>query len=431
MAYSVKKAGVQFYATVDTGADMTGKANNFSIVIRNNANGDTITGITTGNFIELSESAGTYQVPITIANVGDYTVIISNTTDSLGSITAPVVVTNASIDDINNAVDLVNTTVNNIYSEVQNLDGDSLSSIQQSISNVQVSINTIKDLINNKTATLTFTGANETNNLVVDDTVTGQTSGALGKVMSSTYGTDTVIELTGVIGQFVIGEEISGTGTTTTGLDSAIYSNEVVDSVLEFLNQLDAAINEGSGLGALEGYTDDIENMLLGTEFLADDITPNPFYNATNPGVAKASNIADLLVTLQGNISTAISSVNNYTNSLVGNSTDTTNGTLFGNIYLLKQVVDANKAYLEDSGYGLEALSNLVDDIEIRLGTDTDVTGGNTLFSKIADVNALISDETNGLVAIKTLLNTMDSKLDTISSKVDEVLSGAGARVFI
>ena len=76
-----------------------------------------------------------------------------------------------------------------------------------------------------------------------------------------------------------------------------------VNSVMEWVEKIDAALVDGtSGLSALSGFTDDIENMMVGTEFLADGSTANPFYDENNPGVAKEASLVAALSTLQDNI---------------------------------------------------------------------------------------------------------------------------------
>lgn len=436
MAYSVKKAGVQFYITVDTGADLTGIGANFSLTVRNNSNGDVSTGITTGSFSELSESAGTYQAAVTISNAGDYTVIIANSTNSLGNITAPLIITNATIDDIYDAVDTLETISNNIYSEVQNLDGDSIAAVQTSITNLSTEIESISGLLANKTAVLTFEGADESANIDVGTIVTGQDSAALGRVETVNFdGTDTIVNLSQVIGEYDLAgnEEISGDGgTTTTGIDNVVYGNTATDTLMEFVEAINASINSEDGLAVIAGYTDDIENMLNGTEFLKDGSTPNPFYNASNPGVAKEATLVNALTTLQSAITTAENNINSHTDGLVGANSDTVSGTLFGDLYLLKQVVNANKSHLEDSGYGLQALETLLNNVETTLGAPTDASGSDTVYSKIADVTSELSNATYGLSAIKTFLETMDSKLDSIETKIDSIgQATTGARVFV
>jgi hypothetical protein len=437
MAYSVKKAGVQFYITVDTGADLIGAGSNFSLVVRNNDNGDTSTGITTGSFTELSESAGTYQAAVTIANAGDYTVIIKNPTNNLGNITAPLIITNATIDDIYQAVDTLESISTNIFNEVQNLDGDSIAAVQASISNLSEEIESISGLLANKTALLTFSSTDESANIDVGTIVTGQDSSAVGRVETVTVsGGDTVVKLSQVIGEFTASgtaEQISGDGgTTTSGIDSVVYGNTATDTLMEFVEEINATLNSEDGLAVISGYTDDIENMLNGTEYLKDGSTPNPFYDATNPGVAKESTAVEALATLQAAITTAENNVNSHTDLLVGANSDTATGTLFGDLYLLKQVVDANRTHLEDSGYGLGALETLLNSVESTLGSPTDNAGGNTVYSKIADVTSELGNGVYGLSAIKTFLESMDDKLDSIEGKVDDIIQGAaGARVFV
>jgi hypothetical protein len=436
MAYSVKKAGVQFYITVDTGADLIGAGANFSLVVRNNTNGDTSTGITTGSFSELAESPGTYQAAVTVSNAGDYTVIIKNPTNNLGNITAPLIITNATIDDIYLAVDTLEEISTNIFNEVKNLDGDSIAGVQESISNLNLEIQNISGLLANKTAILKFASTDESGKVDVGTIVTGQDSAAVGRVESVNYdGTDTFVNLSQVVGEFVASgtaEQISGDGgTTTSGVDTVVYGNTATDTLMEFVERINESLNSEDGLAVISGYTDDIENMLQGTEFLKDG-SDNPFYDAANPGVANESTLVEALATLQSNITTAENNVNSHTDLLVGANSDTSTGTLFGDLYLLKTVVDANRTHLEDSGYGLAALETLLNSVETTLGTPTDVAGGFTVYSKIAGVTSELANGTYGLSAIKTFLESMDDKLDSIEGKVDDIIQGAsGARVFV
>jgi hypothetical protein len=419
MSYSVKKAGVGFKVKIDTGPDLSGKSGNFSLAYYNDAN-PTVNLASGVTFTEPNADGIYFSSTITVANPGDYTFKITNTTDGLGNVSMPVIVTNASLDDIYNAVDTVEGTLATIAADVANIDGDSIAAVQTSISGLQRTVESIQDLINNKSATITFTGTDETSNLVVGETVTGQTSGALGYVTSSTFGTDTVVELTGVVGTFQTGEEISGTGTTTSGVDSVVESNTTIDSVMEFVNQIDAALQDGAtGLAALEGFTDDIENMLTGTEFLSDGSTPNPFYDATNPGVASSAEVQAALTTLQaaiGNID-----LTDVTN-LIGTNSDTVAGTLFGDLYLAKQAIDSNSSKLNAQDTEIGLIKGYVDDLETRLGQVGDADGA----SVWGDINAIqveIADGTYGLAAIKGQLDSIEGKVDTINTNVSTLLT--------
>lgn len=170
------------------------------------------------------------------------------------------------------------------------------------------------------------------------------------------------------------------------------------NSVIEFLQDINAAIaDSGSGLAALKGFTDDVENMLLGTEFLADGTTANPFYDATNPGVATAAALNAGITTLSTAIANAVTNDNTNKDTII---------TAISNV---QTVVDANKLTLEDAGYGLNALKTLLDSVISGQGTDT---------TTITDI---LNDGVNGLAAIKTLLNTMDGKLDSIEGKIDAI----------
>ncbi len=333
MSYSVKKAGVAFKTKLGTNADLTGQAANFSAYYINDATGAK-TDIANA-FTEDANTAGLYMVETTIAAKGDYTIVINNATIGMGNHEAPVVVVDATIDDVKLVVDDLTTTLATVAADVDGLNGDTLVTLKNDIAAISA---------------------------LIDD---GDTS-----------------------------------GTATT--------------VLDFVTQINDALNSGSGLSALEGYTDDIENMLLGTEFLADGTTANPFYDATNPGVAKESSLAAALVTLQGNISSA--------QTAVTDAITTSEGVITGKTDALQIVVDANKATLEDAGFGLAALKALID------GVNTAVTDGET------NILNVLNDAANGLVAIKTELvsrfDSVDAKLLTIEGKVDAGSSATSFKVF-
>ena len=334
MSYSVKKAGVAFKTKLGTNADLTGQAANFSAYYIEDATG-TKTDILTA-FTEDTNTAGLYIVDTTIATAGDYTIVINNSTIGMGNHEAPVVVVNATIDDVKLVVDDLATTIATVAADVDGLNGDTLLSLKDDIAAVSALIND------------------------------GDTS-----------------------------------GTATT--------------VLDFVTQINNALSGGgSGLSALEGFTDDIENMLVGTEFLADGTTANPFYDATNPGVAKESSLQAALVALQGNITasqTALELAITTAKDAVIVKTDA-----------LQVVADANKALLEDAGFGLGALKVLIDDISTGV--------------QIAETNILnvLNDATNGLVAIKTELVTrfdsVDAKLLTIEGKVEAGSTSTSFSVF-
>lgn len=411
---------------VELGPDADGLVtSNFSLKYYSDS--DLNTNLASGvTFSESTDTPGLYySSDITIATEGDYTFVVTNTVDGYGNVTMPIVVTKASMGQIYDAVDTVEATLATVAADVAGLDGDTLTDIQASVDNVKSVVDNVSDLINNKSAELTFTGADETANLVVGDTVTGQTSGALGYVTASTFGTDTVVTLSGVVGEFTVGEEIAGTGTTTTGLDTATYSNTTVDSVMEFVSQIDAALQDGGS--ALQILEEDLANIMAGSEFLSDGTTANPLYDATNPGVATSAELQIALGQLQADIGNI--DLTEVT-SLIGTAADTTSGTLFGDLYLAKQVIDANKALLDTNATEVGLIKGYVDNLETRLGESAD--GADV--SVWGDVNAIqaeIANGTYGLAAIQGQLDTIETKVDTANTNIDKILGGGiGATVF-
>lgn len=327
MSYAIKKAGVQFYLKVDTNEDLLGKAANFSAEYIEDATG-TSTAVT-GPFTEPLD--GLYLCPVTIPATGEYTVVIKNATDGMGNHPTPVVVVDATIDDVNDAITSLTTAVAAVQVEVDALDGVSLQAIKDNVEAVK---------------------------LLLDDS-----------------------------------------------------DGSTVNSVMEFVAQIDAALADGgSGLAALSGYTDDIEFMLTGTEFLADGSTANPFYDVDNPGVAKESTLVTGLAALTASISGAT----DYTPRF---------DTLDAATAAVQAVVDANSNALTDAGFGLSALKDLIDGLSTSVGThDT-------------DIKAILNDATNGLAAIKTDILTelglMDAKLDTIVNNTGATVSAVAYKAFI
>ena len=335
MSYAVKKAGVAFKTKLGTNVDLTGQAANFSAYYIADATG-TKTDIATA-FTEDANTAGLYMVETTIPAVGDYTIVIKNDTIGMGNHEAPIVVVNATIDDVKVVVDGLQTTLATVAADVDGLNGDTLLGLKNDLTAITA--------------------------LISDG-------------------------------------DTSGTATT----------------VIDFVTQINDALagGAGSGLSALEGYTDDIENMLTGTEFLRDGTTSNPFYDANNPGVAKESSLKSGFATLSGSLSTAITTINNATTAA--------KDAIIVKTDALQVVVDANKVTLEDAGFGLAALKTLIDNV------NTSVQTGET------NILNVLNDAANGLTAIKTELvsrfDNVDAKLLTIEGKVESGSAKQEFRVF-
>jgi len=398
---SIRKAGVTFYPGVGVSPDLTGLEGTLSLKYKKR--GESSFTSVTDSFIE--ENAGTYTVPLTLTNVGDYIVIIESTDARIENLEGNVLVTNASIDDVKTVVDGLATTLDVVAADVDGLNGQTLDDIKESLNN-------IIGLINTNSNTVTIDG-DETTEFAVGDSVVGQNSGAKGQISSVTYdaGTDvTTIVIDDVIGNFVLSEDLYVNGATD-AVDAKLQTitGTPLDSVMEFVDNINKSLLDGtSGLSALSGYTDDIENMLLGTEFLADGTTANPFYDANNPGVAKESSLNAALVALQSNITTAVTDITTAVN-------DAKNAVQV-DVAAVQTVVDANQANLENAGYGLSALKDLLDGLAANATTHD------------ADIKAILNDGVNGLEAIK---DTIITKLDAMDTKLDNISGATSSRIFI
>lgn len=210
------------------------------------------------------------------------------------------------------------------------------------------------------------------------------------------------------------GEDLTALKTTIEQIKLLINDQDAttVNSVMEFVAQIDAALaGSGSGLAALSGFTDDIENMLVGTEFLSDGTTNNPFYDPLKPGVAKESTLYDGLQAVQ----TAITNISDN----LAPSFEAVNIAIEG----VRTVVDANKVLLEDPNNGLSALKAMLDTLS---------TGQSTSTQNILDI---LNDPVLGLSNIRTEMNTrfdaVDTSLATIDGKLDSLGSAQGFRAFV
>jgi hypothetical protein len=433
MAYSVKKAGVSFKTKVNVDPDLTGKAANFALTYYDDsASGTEI--VVSGSFVESVDIPGLYFSPdVTVASAGDYTFNIANSVDGLGNVSVPVVVVSATVDDVKVALDAAQTDITAIRDTTDLLNTAELEGISEKITEVQTTVNSVNDLIVNKTANLTFSGVDETANLVVGDDVLGNTSGAIGKVVSSVFGTDTVVGIESVVGTFEAGETITGTGTSG-AVSSVANGNAAVDSVMEFVSEINAALENGaSGLSALAEFTDNLELMLEGKAYTDT--------NGVSVSESDSKGLSEIFAEIVANgvdIGTAQTSITNVGIAVGTLQTSVDDGfiaieasvaafklSVEGKVDDVKTVVDANSVTLSSGVHGNAALKSLLDTLTTNLGLVDDDADA---------IIATLADGTFGLSAIKTLLNTMDGKLDSIEGKVDDLVTSVGsstAKVFV
>lgn len=416
MSYSVKKAGIPFYVKVDTGPDLTGYAANLQAYYIDDATG-TKTNVA-GSFVEDANTPGLYRLEVTIPSTGDYTIVVRDLSGAGVNVAAPIVVTQATIDDVKNVVDQLSVTLSNVETQVNTLDQGVINQIETDVQTVQGTLNEVKQLINDTDDLAIVVSGDETGILTPGATVTGSTSGATGYVHTATYDsvnneTQVVLHWTSKAAgiNFQAGETLTDGTNTTTGTITSVVTG-VVNSVLEFVTELNAALQDGaSGLAALKGYTDDVENLLLGVATLADG-TANPtagkglaqIYDRLDSGLTQlTSDLANVQAAIQADIAAAKVAIQN-------------------DIANVQSVVDSNSALLNDSSNGLAALKTALDNLSTQLSThDT-------------DIKAILQAADGGLADIKSTMiarfDAVDSALNTISNKVNTIQSTTSFTVF-
>lgn len=173
-----------------------------------------------------------------------------------------------------------------------------------------------------------------------------------------------------------------------------------ITSLKELLQQLSTSVaGSNSSLTAIQSYitaaTDDIENMIKGTDTLADG-SVNPFKGNTNIDIMEALN--SLGVTLQQAISDA--------ETAVLAKIDAAKADLVADIAAVQAVADANSDLLSSDVYGLAKLMTTLDAFK---------SAETNHFTTVVDAINAISSASSGSTA------ALSTKLDTIETKVDEV----------
>jgi len=340
MSYSVKKAGIPFIPKVNVDPDTLATATNFSVSYVLDTDPTTNIAVT-GSFTE-GAKAGTFFAPaVTINSVGDYTFTISNTVDGLGNASTPIVVVNATMDDIKNAIDVAQADITAIKATTDLLNTTELENISEQITALQTTCDNVKNLIDDE-------------------------------------------------------------------------DGSTMNSVMEFVEAINNALSDsGSGLGALSQYTDNLELMLEGKEYV--DTTGTTISEADSKGLAEifaeieANGVA--IADIDSDITQAVTDLNtsitNAKNEIISELGDVQTA-LETKIAEVKTIVESNSNVLLDAGFGLEALKDLIEALEC---------------SDNSDILDVLNNTTYGLEAIKNFLNTMDAKLDSIESKVDNIVS--------
>jgi len=383
-AYAVKKAGVPFRVKLKTNASCTGKADSFSGYYVDDLT-ETKVDIS-GDYSELADAPGVFLSPqITIADENDYTFIFNNNDINMINHAAPVVITTATLGDVKSAVDAIQSDVTTVLANIAELKTDDTSSVND----LKAEIKAVRELIQSSSAISYEVTGDKTGDISVDDTVTGETSGATGTVSAVSYDADadvTKVTVKSVEGTFEEGENISGL--------AASNITDLLDSVKEFVEVIYSSMSGSSGstdlINKIVEYTDNVENMILGEQYLQDGSTENPLYGKS------------------------ILSIYNKLNDALDGSIE---NSLMDKIDILKATVTATSDLLNDGTNGLAAIKTAIDTM----------ADGKTL----SDVATEILTGTGGISDLKTIIETRFDSVDSALSDIDDKISnGSSFEVF-
>jgi peptidoglycan hydrolase CwlO-like protein len=437
---SVKKAGIEFYAKIDTNRDLIGAESQFSAEVIVDADGSILSDgsngtngtVSIGAFSEVG-STGIYRAPITLPDEGDYTVSVKWTdgTDT-EYIPFPVEIKSADMSDIKDLIDALQADMKDVKDQVDVLDEAELNGIAEQVQSVDEAVNNIKALVAEYVGSFEISG-DETGLLTVGSTVSGDTSGATGEITAVVY--DAGTDITGVTvdsqeGVFVTGETVSVGRSSSTGTITTV-SNNPVNSVMEFVEAINSALTEGgSSLDVLASYTDNLELMLEGKEYV--DTEGNTVSAEDSKGLAEiyaaieanGVDIADNntaianLSTDVANLKTSVEGkVDAVQSTLDGMLDETDSDSLVSKLNAVKTAVEANQTTLEDAGYGLEALKNLIDTVDTNLdGLIADFADGGRLEVRFDTIDTTLDN-------LSTAINDQTTHLDSRFDDVDAALA--------
>jgi len=372
--------------------------------------------------VDKSGKTGIYKSEITIDKVGEYTVVVSNYAEGMENTAFTIEVEAANIDDVKSLLDQIKPEIDDIKSQVDELDETGLNSLVAKASDVQNTLSDIKHLVVDNISTLTFND-DETDIFSVGDELTGKDSSAKGKITTIDYNSDskaTTITLDETVGIFNVNETVNnGTDDSHSGI--ATFVKSPVDSVMEFVAEINKALTDGgSSLAVLKSFSADVEHMLKGDDKLED--------SSANPTAGKGlAQIFDELVATHSELDSLNNLANDTTNGFkairdalddarssiegkidaLNDSSD--NNSLASKLNAIKSVVDANESLLENDTYGLSALKDLLD------------SDYNTIVSNISDLSNAVDAAKS---SIEDLINNQTAHID---DRFDDVVAKLNA----
>jgi len=413
----MRKVGIPFNPGVAVDPDLTGLADTFTAKYRLEGSSDAFTDIS-GTFTE--EYPGFYTIPLTINAPGSYLIKFESTDSRIGNHEGYVQVANTSLDDIQTAIDSLQADLSAVKTQVDLLDENELNNIHEEVSSLTTTVETINKLLSDTTDYYFELNGDETSIVTTGTTITGSTSGASGTVQAVAYDSTndlTKVTVTDTTGAFQVGETVTD-GTNTTAGTIQVVTENIINSVYEFVENINKALLEGgSSLDILRTFSLDVEHLILGDATLEDGSTcPTVGKGLVNIFDELSSTHTDLTAlkalaedaavgfgAIKGAIDAGVSSIETKIDAL----TDETNSSsLASKLNTINTIVTNNSDILGDATFGNEAIKNAIDALSSGNTTGTD------------EIKAILEDSTNGLAAIKTAildkLTVMDGKLDQI-----------------
>jgi len=376
-----------------------------------------------GEAVTVSGRTGTYGADLTIPAAGKYTIHITNFAIGMDNEPAPIHVAAATVDDVKTLLDSVNTDLTSVKTQVDFLDEASLNGLSAQVGSVSANLDAVHTLLKDTSDVYVELNADESANYVIGDILTGNTSGATGTIQYIGYDATlavTKITMQSATGTFVAGETVTNGTTISVGTITTIKNN-VVNSVIEFVDEIKGLLSSSSGLDVLKNLNLDLEIMMRGDALLSDGVTANP---TAGKGLAQifdelVLNHADLtaLKTLAEDTTNGFIAIKN---AVVAGQTsieakiaaflDETNPlSLISKVNGVKTVVDANAASLADTISGLPALRTQLDNISALFATGGNVT---LRFDAIdTAIGTLSTDLANQTTTIMTGISDLSTQI--------------------
>jgi len=381
-----------------------------------------LTAVADGDSFELSGRTGTYGVPVTFPNPGNYTIHITNFAVGMDNEAAPVQVVAATVDDVKTLLDDVKTEVDSVKSQVDLLDEDEVNGLSEKLDSLAADMNAMHQIMKDSSDVYFELNGDETGIVKEGVELTGDNSGAKGTVQYVEYDSDadvTKVTVQSVSGTFEADETVNDGSNSTNGTISGLQNN-VINSVIEYVEKIKELLNEDAGAAELLTINKDLKHIALGDDTLEDG-SDNPTkgkglaqifdeITSTHSDVTSIKDLAEDSTNGFAAIKTAVtdarSSIEGKIDALVDEDDD---NSLISKVNAVKSVVDANKGLLEDGTNGLAAIMSGVNNISDLFADGGDIEVRIDAIDKaLSDLDTAISDQTTHL----------DGKFDEVMNKL-------------